>query len=248
MTFQPVRQLGTGLLASAGVAGVIAGFAAQKSLGMFIGGLQLGITEPIRLNDEIIIEGEWGVIEEITYAVVRTWDERSLEVAITYFLEKSFQNWTRHSSDLIGVVFIYVDFLAPLEQLRAETERIVRASKRWDGRVFAFQVTDFKSDCVEIRILASDLNASVTFDLRCEIREQMLSFLQARYSEAFRRLRTLWSRSSSGRLPGTADGQPATCLFGPHTRKMLSTEKALTRHGDHLNRGSAGAAPIPQES
>jgi small-conductance mechanosensitive channel len=115
MTFQPVRQLGTGLLASAGVAGVIAGFAAQKSLGMFIGGLQLGITEPIRLNDEIIIEGEWGVIEEITYAVVRTWDERSLEVAITYFLEKSFQNWTRHSSDLIGVVFIYVDFLAPLE-------------------------------------------------------------------------------------------------------------------------------------
>lgn len=149
---------------------------------------------------------------------------------------------------LIGVVFIYVDFLAPLEQLRAETERIVRASKRWDGRVFAFQVTDFKSDCVEIRILASDLNASVTFDLRCEIREQMLSFLQARYPEAFRRLRTLWSRSSSGRLPGTADGQPATCLFGPHTRKMLSTEKALTRHGDHLNRGSAGAAPIPQES
>jgi small-conductance mechanosensitive channel len=123
MTFQPVRQLGTGLLASAGVAGVIAGFAAQKSLGMIIGGLQLAITEPIRINDEIIIEGEWGVIEEITltYAVVRTWDERRLVVPITYFLEKPFQNWTRHSSDLIGVVFIYVDFLVPVEQPRVRT-------------------------------------------------------------------------------------------------------------------------------
>jgi small-conductance mechanosensitive channel len=215
MTFQPVRQLGTGLLASAGVAGVIAGFAAQKSLGMIIGGLQLAITEPIRINDEIIIEGEWGVIEEITltYAVVRTWDERSLVVPITYFLEKPFQNWTRHSSDLIGVVFIYVDFLVPLEQLRAETERIVRASERWDSRVFAFQVTDFKPDCVEIRILASAINASVTFDLRCEIREQLLSFLQARYPGAFRRLRTLWSPSSAGRLAGTADSQTGNLSF-----------------------------------
>jgi small-conductance mechanosensitive channel len=117
MTFPPVRQLGTGLLASAGVAGVIAGFAAQKSLGMIIGGLQLAITEPLRLNDEIIIEGEWGVVEEITltYVVVRTWDQRSLVVPITYFLEKSFQNWTRHSPDLIGVVFLYVDFLVPLD-------------------------------------------------------------------------------------------------------------------------------------
>jgi small-conductance mechanosensitive channel len=117
MTFPPVRQLGTGLLASAGVAGVIAGFAAQKSLGMIIGGLQLAITEPLRLNDEIIIEGEWGVVEEITltHVVVRTWDQRSLVVPITYFLEKSFQNWTRHSPDLIGVVFLYVDFLVPLD-------------------------------------------------------------------------------------------------------------------------------------
>ena len=114
---------------------------------------------------------------------------------------------------MIGVVFLYVDFLVPLDELRAEAERIVHASERWDGRVFAFQVTDFKPDCVEIRILASALNASVTFDLRCEIREQLLSFLQARYPGAFRRLRTSWSRSSAGQLAGTADGQTSGPSF-----------------------------------
>lgn len=110
-------------------------------------------------------------------------------------------------------MFIYVDFLVAVEQLRAEAERIVRTSERWDGRVFAFQVTDFKHDCVEIRILASAINASVTFDLRCEIREQLLSFLQARYPGAFRRLRTFWSRSSADRLPGTGDGQTSSRSF-----------------------------------
>jgi small-conductance mechanosensitive channel len=217
MTFQPVRRVGAGLLASAGVAGVIAGFAAQKSLGMIIGGLQLAITQPMRINDEIIVEGEWGVIEEITltYVVVRVWDLRRLVVPITYFLEKSFQNWTRQSSDLIGVVFIYVDFLVPLDELRAESERIVRASKRWDGRVFAFQVTDFKPDCVEIRILASAPTAPITFDLRCEIRENLLAFLQAQHPSAFPRLRTSFSRLFTGQPAGTADSQAGNPSFPP---------------------------------
>jgi small-conductance mechanosensitive channel len=217
MTFQPVRQVGAGLLASAGVAGVIAGFAAQKSLGMIIGGLQLAFTQPMRINDEVIVEGEWGVIEEITltYVVVRVWDLRRLVVPITYFLEKSFQNWTRQSSDLIGVVFIYVDFLVPLDELRTESERIVRASKRWDGRVFAFQVTDFKPDCVEIRILASAPTAPITFDLRCEIRENLLTFLQAQYPGAFPRLRASFSRLHTGQPAGTADPQPSNPSFPP---------------------------------
>jgi small-conductance mechanosensitive channel len=217
MAFQPVRRVGAGLLASAGVAGVIAGFAAQKSLGMIIGGLQLAITQPMRINDEVIVEGEWGVIEEITltYVVVRVWDLRRLVVPITYFLEKSFQNWTRQSSDLIGVVFIYVDFLVPLDELRAESERIVRTSKRWDGRVFAFQVTDFKPDCVEIRILASAPTAPVTFDLRCEIREHLLTFLQVRYPGAFPRLRTSFSRLPTGQLAGTPDAQAGNPSFPP---------------------------------
>lgn len=196
MNFQPVRQLGTGLLASAGVAGVIAGLAAQKSLSTIIAGLQIAITQPMRINDHVIVEGEWGIIEEITltYVVVRVWDQRRLIVPITYFLEKPFQNWTRSSSDLMGTVFLYVDFLIPIDEVRTETQQIVQGSKLWDQRVFAFQVTDFKPDCVEIRVLASARTAPELFDLRCEIREKILSFLKDRYPSAFPRVRTTLSR------------------------------------------------------
>ena len=198
MAFQPVRQIGTGLLASAGIAGVIAGLAAQKSLSTIIAGLQIAITQPMRIEDVVIVEGEWGTIEEITltYVVIRVWDRRRLIVPITYFLEKPFQNWTRSSSDLMGAVFLYVDFLVPIEKVREETKRIVEASKLWDQRVFAFQVTDFKSDSVEIRILASAETSPELFDLRCEIREKILSFLQDQYPSAFPRVRTALSRLS----------------------------------------------------
>jgi small-conductance mechanosensitive channel len=191
LNFQPVRQIGTGLLASAGVAGVIAGLAAQKSLSTIIAGLQVAITQPIRINDHVIVEGEWGIIEEITltYVVVRVWDQRRLIAPITYFLEKPFQNWTRSSSDLIGVVFLYVDFLVPVEEIRKEAKRIVEQSKIWDRRVFAFQVTDFRSDSVEIRILATAGSAPEAFDLRCEIRELLLSFLQSHYPNSFPKVR-----------------------------------------------------------
>jgi small-conductance mechanosensitive channel len=196
MAFQPVRQIGTGLLASAGIAGVIAGFAAQKSLSTIIAGLQIAIMQPMRIEDVVIVEGEWGTIEEITltYVVVRVWDWRRLVVPITYFLEMPFQNWTRNSSDLMGAVFLYLDFLVPLEKVREETKRIVEASKLWDQRVFAFQVTDFRSNSVEIRILASARTSPELFDLRCEIREKILSFLQDRYPSAFPRVRTALSR------------------------------------------------------
>jgi small-conductance mechanosensitive channel len=196
MNFKEVRQIGTGLLASAGVAGVIAGFAAQKSLSTIIAGLQIAITQPMRIDDVVIVEGEWGTIEEITltYVVIRVWDQRRLVVPITYFLEKAFQNWTRNSSDLIGVVFFYADFLVPIQEIRAEAQRVVHASKLWDQRVFVVQVTDFRSDCVEIRILASAGTSPTLFDLRCEIREKILTFLQDRYPGAFPRVRTALSR------------------------------------------------------
>jgi small-conductance mechanosensitive channel len=196
MNFKQVRQIGTGLLASAGVAGVIAGFAAQKSLSTIIAGLQIAITQPMRIDDVVIVEGEWGTIEEITltYVVIRVWDQRRLVVPITYFLEKAFQNWTRNSSDLIGTVFFYADFLIPIEELRAEAQRVVQASKLWDKRVFVVQVTDFRSDCVEIRILASADTSPRLFDLRCEIREKLLFFLQDRYPGSFPRVRTALSR------------------------------------------------------
>jgi small-conductance mechanosensitive channel len=196
MNFKEVRQIGTGLLASAGVAGVIAGFAAQKSLSTIIAGLQIAITQPMRIDDVVIVEGEWGTIEEITltYVVIRVWDQRRLVVPITYFLEKAFQNWTRNSSDLIGVVFFYADFLIPIQEIRDEAQRVVNASKLWDKRVFVVQVTDFRSDCVEIRILASAETSPTLFDLRCEIREKILIFLQERYPNAFPRVRTALSR------------------------------------------------------
>jgi len=207
LNFQPVRQIGTGLLASAGVAGVIAGLAAQKSLSTIIAGLQVAITQPIRIDDHVIVEGEWGIIEEITltYVVVRIWDQRRLITPITYFLEKSFQNWTRSSSDLIGVVFLYVDFNVPVEEIRQETKRIVEQSKLWDQKVFAFQVTDFKSDCVEIRILATAGSAPEAFDLRCEIREKILSFLQMQYPNSFPKVRTSLLRQSPGERAASRD-------------------------------------------
>jgi small-conductance mechanosensitive channel len=199
MNFKEVRQIGTGLLASAGVAGVIAGLAAQKSLSTIIAGLQIAITQPMRIDDVVIVEGEWGTIEEITltYVVIRVWDQRRLIVPITYFLEKSFQNWTRNSSDLIGTVFFYADFQIPIEEMRAEAQRVVHASKLWDKRVFVVQVTDFRSDCVEIRILASAETSPILFDLRCEIREKILVFLQDRYPSAFPRVRTALSRMAT---------------------------------------------------
>jgi small-conductance mechanosensitive channel len=196
MNFKEVRQIGTGLLASAGVAGVIAGLAAQKSLSTIIAGLQIAITQPMRIDDVVIVESEWGTIEEITltYVVIRVWDQRRLVVPITYFLEKPFQNWTRNSSDLIGTVFFYADFLIPVEEVRAEVQRVVHASKLWDKRVFVVQVTDFRTDCVEIRILASAETSPMLFDLRCEIREKILLFFQNRYPSAFPRVRTALTR------------------------------------------------------
>jgi small-conductance mechanosensitive channel len=191
LNFEAVRQIGAGLLASAGVIGVIAGFAAQKSLSMMIAGLQIAFTQPIRIDDLVVVDGELGTIEEITltYVVVRLWDQRRLIVPITYFLEKSFQNWTRSSSDLTGVVFFYGDFQISIDELRTEAERIVNASNLWDKRVFALQVTDFRSDCVEIRVMASAASAKDLFGLRCEIREEILRYLQRRCPDAFPKVR-----------------------------------------------------------
>jgi small-conductance mechanosensitive channel len=204
LNFEAVRQIGAGLLASAGVVGVIAGFAAQKSLSMMIAGLQIAFTQPMRIDDLVVVDGEVGTIEEITltYVVVRLWDQRRLIVPITYFLEKSFQDWTRSSSDLTGVVFFYGDFQISIDEFRAEAERIVNASNLWDKRVFAVQVTDFRVDCIEVRILASAASAKDVFDLRCEIREEILRYLQGRCPDAFPRV-----RGSLLRIPGSRGGE-----------------------------------------
>ena len=191
MTFEPVRQFGVSLFASAGVAGIVVGLAARPVLSNLIAGVQLAMTQPIRLEDAVVVENEWGNIEEITstYVVVRLWDWRRLVVPLTYFIEKPFQNWTRDSSALIGTAMFYLDYRTPIAVMRTKLEEIVRASKRWDGRVVNLQVTDTKETTIQVRCLASAASAGAAFDLRCEIREKMIDFLQKEHPESLPRQR-----------------------------------------------------------
>jgi small-conductance mechanosensitive channel len=192
MTFDSVRQYGVGLLASAGAAGVVMGLALQPILKNLIAGVQLAVTQPIRIDDALLVDGEWGNVEEITssYVVIRLWDWRRMIVPLSYFIEQPFQNWTRESSALIGTVLLFVDFTVPVAELRAELERIVHSSSLWDGRVVALQVTDFKETTMEIRMLVSASTAPRTFDLRCEVREKMIAYIQQRHPEALPHTRT----------------------------------------------------------
>jgi small-conductance mechanosensitive channel len=192
MTFDSVRQYGVGLFASAGAASLVLGLALQPMLKNLIAGVQLAITQPIRIDDALLVNNEWGNVEEITssYVVIRLWDWRRMIVPLSYFIEQPFQNWTRESSALIGTVFLYVDFTVPVGELREKLEEIALASKLWDGRVLALQVTDFKESTMEIRMLVSAGTAPRTFDLRCEVREKMIAFVQQRYPDALPRVRT----------------------------------------------------------
>lgn len=199
MVFQPVRQLGTAMIASAGVAGIVIGFAAQKSLGTLLAGLQIALTQPIRIDDVVIVEGEWGRIEEITltYVVVRIWDLRRLVVPITYFIETPFQNWTRTSADILGSVFMHVDYGVPVDALRQELTRILEASSHWDRKVNVLQVTDLKERTVELRALASAVDAGTAWNLRCEIREKLVAFVQQNYPDSLPRLRATLTQAAS---------------------------------------------------
>ena len=191
MMIPGVRTIGVTLMASAGLAGLAVGAAAQPALKNLIAGIQMAFSEPIRLDDVVIVEGEWGRIEDIklTYVVIRIWDDRRMVVPVSYFLEKPFQNWTTRTSDLLGTVFLYVDPLADVERIRAKFVEVVKANARWDGRVAIVQVTDYRADAVELRGLLSARNAGTAFDLRCEVREAMMAFLRAEMPEALVRSR-----------------------------------------------------------
>jgi small-conductance mechanosensitive channel len=186
ITFESVREYGVSLFASAGIAGVIAGLAARPVLSNLFAGLQIAVAQPIRLEDAVIVENEFGRIEEITgtYVVVRLWDWRRMIVPLSYFIEKPFQNWTRQSPALIGSVLIYVDYTVPVARVREELTNIVSRSKLWDGQVVNLQVTDAKNDTIELRALMSAADAGKTSDLRCEVREALIAFLQREYPDA----------------------------------------------------------------
>ncbi|MBO9186811.1 mechanosensitive ion channel family protein [Rhizobium sp. L80/93] len=191
MTFEPVRQYGVSLLASAGVAGIVLGLALQPVLKNLFAGIQLAITQPIRIDDALLVEGEWGNVEEITstYVVVKLWDWRRMILPLSYFMEKPFQNWTRESSSLIGTVMIYLDYSVPVAALRAQVEAIAAESALWDRRVVNVAVTDFRETVLEVRILVSASSAGRTFDLRCEVREKLIEFIQSEYPKALPQLR-----------------------------------------------------------
>lgn len=191
MSFERVRALGTSILASAGIAGIILGLAAQRSIATWLAGLQIAITQPIRLDDVVIVENEWGRIEEITltYVVVRIWDLRRLILPITYFLEKPFQNWTRVSADILGTVFLYVDYTVPVPAVREELHRILENNKLWDGRVCVLQVTNATERTVELRALVSAADSSSAWELRCHVREKLIEFVQENYPDGLPKLR-----------------------------------------------------------
>ncbi len=191
MGFDTFREVGTGILASAGLASLVIGFAAQKIFGNFLAGIQIAFTQPIRVDDVVIVENEWGKIEEITltYVVVRIWDLRRLVWPISYFIEKPFQNWTRVSADLLGTVFIYTDYTIPVNEVREELNRILKSSDKWDGKVAGLQVTDAKERTMELRALMSAADSSAAWDLRCEVREKLIEFVQKNYPEALPKTR-----------------------------------------------------------
>jgi len=180
MLFQQVRHVGTSLLASAGIMGIIAGVAGQKTLANLIAGFQIALSQPIRQDDVVIVEGEWGRIEEITlsYVVVHIWDDRRLILPLTYFVEKPFQNWTRSSAQLLGSVFVWVDYSFPIDEGRKALERIIEASPLWDRRFWNLQVTDATEKTMQLRVLATSADSSKSWDLRCEIREKLIAFIQ----------------------------------------------------------------------
>jgi small-conductance mechanosensitive channel len=191
MTFDAVRQFGISLFASAGVAGLAIGLAAKPLLTNLVAGVQLAITQPIRIDDAVVIDNEWGWIEEITstYVVVRLWDWRRLVVPLSYFMENAFQNWTRTSSALIGSVMFYLDYTADIGRIRTKFEEVARASKLWDGNVLNMQVTDVTERTIQVRAIVSARNSGQNWDLRCEVREKVLAFLQNEYPEALPRWR-----------------------------------------------------------
>jgi len=192
MLFEEVRRFGTSILASAGVVGIIIGFAAQRTIANLFAGFQLAMTQPIRIDDVVIVEGEWGRVEEITltYVVIRIWDQRRLIVPLSHFIEKAFQNWTRVSAEIMGSVFVYADYTLPLDEIREEVKRLVESHPDWDRKFWNLQVTDATERAMQIRVLVTAADSGKAWNLRCDVREKLISFLQSKHPQSLPKVRT----------------------------------------------------------
>ncbi|WLS78585.1 mechanosensitive ion channel family protein [Erwinia pyri] len=197
LSFPGIRKFGTTILAGAGVAGIIIGFALQKSLVNLFAGIQIAFTQPIKIDDAVVVEKEWGWIEEInlTYVVVRIWDLRRLVLPITYFTENAFQNWTRNNAQILGSVFLYVDYSMPLEPLRQHFEKVLSETKLWDQQTQVLQVTDTSEKTMTIRLLMTAQNSPIAWDLRCYVREKMIEFIQQNYPQSLPHFRATLTNS-----------------------------------------------------
>jgi small-conductance mechanosensitive channel len=222
MSIPSIRQIGVTLFASAGIAGIVAGLAARPALTNLIAGVQLALTQPVRIDDVVIVEGEWGWIEEIrvTFVVVRIWDLRRLVVPLSYFIEQPFQNWTRTKADILGTVFLYVDYTVPVQRVREELHRLLQADALWDGEVWGLQVTDATDRSVELRALMGARNSGDAWNLRCHVREQLIGFLQREYPGSLPRLRA----ELPEKLEKVADSVPERAM--PAARSLSEAEGA----------------------
>ncbi|ABS64462.1 MscS Mechanosensitive ion channel [Parvibaculum lavamentivorans DS-1] len=192
MSFESVRQYGISVFASAGAAGLVLGFAARPVLENLIAGIQIAITQPIRIDDAVVVEGEWGWIEEIngTYVVIRIWDWRRLIVPLSYFIQNPFTNWTRESASIIGTVYLYTDYNLPVDELREHLNEVAKSSPLWDGKVVNLQVTDAGDRSIEIRALVSAATSPQAWDLRCYVREKLVSYLRERHPDSLPQVRS----------------------------------------------------------
>jgi small-conductance mechanosensitive channel len=210
MTIPAVRQLGVSLLAAGGAAGIIVGLALQPVLSNLIAGVQIALTQPIRIDDGVFIQNEYGRVEEIsaTYVVVRLWDDRRLIAPLKFFLDQPFQNWSRETAARMGAIIMLVDYRLPIEPLRKRFEEIVRASKLWDGKVVKLQVTDLRENVVEVRGLVSAATPDLLFDLRCDVRERMLDYLRSHFPDALHRLGVEFSPEQAAAVRSIAGPRP----------------------------------------
>lgn len=203
MTFPTIKHIGVSLLASAGLATLVVGMAMKGTLSNIIAGVQIAFAQPFRLEDAVVVEGEWGWIEEIgtMYVVVRIWDLRRLVLPLSYFLDHPFQNWTRTSSHILGSTFLYADYTVPMDELRAELKRICESSKLWSGGVCVLQATDATEHTVQLRALMDAKDSSDAWDLRCLVREKLIEFLQKNFPQSLPHWR--------GEMAGVSTGEPA---------------------------------------
>ncbi|MBD0297698.1 MAG: mechanosensitive ion channel [Flavisolibacter sp.] len=202
LTFNTMRKVGTGLLTGVGIGGIIVGFAAQRSLGNLLAGFQIAFTQPMRIDDEVVVENEFGRVEEITltYVVIRIWDDRRLVLPINYFIEKPFQNWTRTTSDITGTVYLYTDYSLPVEWVRGRFKQLIENHPLWDKRIASLAVTDLKQNVMELRAVVSAGNSGNAWDLRCFLREQLIKSINEHYPQCLPKARAVLEKEESGKI------------------------------------------------